>query len=105
MKSIEVKNMKVINKQIYMIAIFEREGNIRLWKFKYQEGYKEITIKVDTIQYSYKVKKVATIHDYLNILESKGCITRVESSGGFIVITSKGEQLLESFWMKRIVLD
>lgn len=53
--------MKVINIKVDMIAIFYKDGNIRPYKFKFQEGDNEIKIIVDTLQYSDKVKRAGQL--------------------------------------------
>ncbi|MBS4538229.1 hypothetical protein GOQ27_07125 [Clostridium sp. D2Q-11] len=62
---VEVENMRVINKSVDMIAIFNKDGTIRPWKFKFDNGDEEIKIKVDTLQFSDKIKHCGRIiHTY-----------------------------------------
>jgi len=61
----EVENMKVINIPVDMIAIFNKDGTIRPWKFKFHEDDEEINIKVDSLQFSDRIKHAGRIiHTY-----------------------------------------
>jgi len=64
--------MEVINKDVEMIAIFDGEGNIRPFRFKYQEQNETVVVNVNRLIHR-KIEKIGKQTNIIFKCESVIC--------------------------------